>query len=1339
MLSRLLFFFCVASLLITTSSAQKKIDYSKNDILHFSITDGLNSNDILSITQDDYGFIWIGTASGANCYEGAKFRSFNYGKGSQCLSHSYAQDLLKDKDGNIWIATSNGLNRYMIHNDSISVYMKETSKGHLLSNDIVHFAKDILNKGVWIATYDKGVNFYDYETRTFRPLNLPKGIRFKNLTSIFEDSQMNLWLGTLQDGLYRYSLKDKSWEHFNTRRVDQISADFMGNIWFAADQVFAYNLKTKKFRMISFANKNYWKCSRIFADKNGYLWFGCFNFVGYIDLSTFEWDKNPIVKEIKLRGDNWGRSFSMVDALLVDKDKNVWVGTYGDGVYMIKGKENQFTLLTHNWSNPQQLTSSNVTCAVRDHRGNLFVGLSNSGIDALDHNLNVMYNMSTKNGLTSNNISGMYNDSHDNIWVISQWEGIDIKPSNSSSFRHLSVSNGLPSNLVHCVKESNDRKKMYIATEEGLCYWQDGKVNTDFIRWARRRYDIRSIDFQSNKIWMGTYGDGLTCYDESTHNIKSFLTKDTETRYIYKIIVRGNYIYLSTRGKGMLLFSIPKKKVIKRIDQYMENYFYPTFEVDNANNVLAASEKGILYLKKKNDVVLFNMKNNIQENQFGNSYAYKESDGSITFYFSGYNGLNILSSKKLDMKPQNIPIYFTGLKINGQNIRPGQPLFGSVKNNPLKDNMMLTRKIELAYNQSNFTITFSSPVYNQKESFSYCCYLEGTDNHWMDVGKEPEVTFRNLAPGNYMLKVKEKNSSIYSELKIIINPPFWDTGWAHTIYFIFFLAILYIAWRISTIKMRAEHKLKLEKTERQKDEEIYKARLQFFTNISHELRTPLSLIISPLESMNQEKYPEISNTLDLITRNAKKLMILINQLLDFRKAETGQMKLNVHYGNLSQNLQNISTSFEGLRVERHFIMKFSSSPVNVTGYYDSDFIEKILFNLLSNAYKFTTNGGTISVVLEQKTVEYKVWAIIKVIDNGCGIPQKDIENIFKLFYQSDNSEQTKQGTGIGLHLVKHLTTLHHGTIEAKNNENGGATFIISIPLEQGSYTDQELAIPRAEIHENEKMQEETGNKDKAVLNESTCILVVDDEPDMCEYIKELLNVKYKVLTANNGKDALYMLKQEECHIVISDIMMPGMDGYELCDKIKSDIETSHIPVILLTAKADFESRIEGLKTGADSYISKPFHPQHLLVRIEKLIESRNMFGKKLNQEPNLNTIHIENDSLDEKLLNDIIEFINKNLSDSELNGDKIAKGVNVSRMTLHRKLKMLVGYSSSELIRIIRLKEAAYQMEHTDRNISDISYIVGFNSPSYFTSCFTRFYNEKPTEYMKRMRSTEKS
>jgi signal transduction histidine kinase/DNA-binding response OmpR family regulator/ligand-binding sensor domain-containing protein len=1331
-LSKYIFPFCAAILITITCHAQSNIDYSKNEILHFSVADGMTSNDIISITQDNYGFIWIGTAFGADCYQGFNFRSFRYGNGSQCISHNYAQDLLKDKDGNIWIATSNGLNRYMIQSDSIVVNMQKNAKGKLSSNDIVHFAKDIFNKGIWIATYNKGVDFYDYQTQSFKPLVLPKSIKFKNLISILEDSQMNLWLGTLQDGLYRYSLKNKNWEHFNTPRVDQITNDSKGNIWFAADRIFVYNLQTKKFRSISFSNRNYWRCSRVFADNDGRLWIGCFDLLGYLDISTFKFDKEPFINEIKLKGNDWGKSFSIVDALFVDRNKNIWVGTYGDGLYMIRGKEDQFTLLSHNWSNMQQLSSNNVTCAVRDHFGNLFVGLSNSGIDVLDSNLNFKYNINSKNGLACDNILGLYNDSHNNLWIISRWEGIDLKLAGSSSFKHLSTANGLPSNLINCVKESSDGR-IYIATEEGLCYLQRGKINTDLIHSTQNRYDIRSIDFEGDNIWAGTYGDGIICYNKKSHKIKSYLTEDINTKYIYKIIIRGEYIYLSTRGNGLLLFSIPQKRVIKRLDPNTNNSFFPTFELDNKNDILAASEKGIIYLKN-NKATLFNMKSGIQENQFKDSYVYKEKDGSLTFYFSGYNGLNILSSKKLDEKATDIPVYFTGLKINEQEVRPGEAFDGSIKNNPLNDNMMLTRNIELSYNQSNFSIEFSSPVYEQKEAFGYLYYLEGIDNHWIEVGKEPEIKFRNLAPGHYVLKVKERNSSKCAELNITIKPPFWNTEWAHFIYFILFVCALYIAWFISTIRMRANHKLKLEKTERQKEEEIYKARLQFFTNISHELRTPLALIISPLESMDQKKYPDISNSLDLITRNARKLMQLINQLLDFRKAEMGRMKLKVRYGNLSQHLQNISASFEGLRTERHITMTFSSTPMSVSGYFDSDFIEKILFNLLSNAYKFTNDEGTISILLRQEVINNKLNATIKVTDNGCGIPQKDIQNIFKRFYQSENINPEKPGTGIGLHLVKDLADLHHGSIRAENNEDRGATFTLTIPIEEGSYSDQELEMPRNSKEESEERQQEENLKKNQNSNNTICILVVDDEPDMCEYIKGLLRPKYKVLIANNGKEALYILKQEECHIVVSDVMMPEMDGYKLCDKIKTNIDTSHIPVILLTAKADFESKMEGLKTGADSYIAKPFHPQHLLVRIEKLIESRYLFKQRFSQEQNFNTIHIENNPLDETLLKNIIDFINKNLTDAELNGDKIAKGVNISRMTLHRKLKSLVGYSSSELIRIIRLKEAAYQIEHTEDNISDICYKVGFNSPSYFTSCFTKHYNLTPTEYLKNKR-----
>lgn len=1295
-------------------------------------------NNVLSITQDKYGFIWIATTVGVNKYDGQDFSNFRSGQGSISLSNNYAQYLLPDCEGNIWIATSHGLNVYRYDTDSIQIIYGNASKeGCLSSNDLICFAPSKSKNGIWVAPYDSGVNFYDYSKQIFVRMNLPDEMNWGNLTYIYEDSRQNLWIGTLNNGVFRYSLSQGGYIHYPVGRVSHIVEDSQGTIWISAGTLHYQPKNDKRLHMAAWDHviPNDIRC--VVENKDGQLWIGGNNRLGYIDLASVSGKLEFHLNEIYQQGLYLGKSFSNIIALYCDKDNNLWIGTYGHGLYMRSGEDKIFNSIRFNPLDKSSISGNKIQAIAYNRKnGETALSVENVGVDIFDkENRRVrsyLYSDRAQNGLSNPFIVSLLYDNEENLWVGTSQRGIDILPKKSRKFNHLQ---SLPSQNIRALVQGM-QGQIWIGTENGLYSVKNGKVNDDFVQHSSRRYDIRSVvQTDDHSVWLGTYGDGLLFYDLRDHSITKHLpSNNSSAYYIWQLKAYGDSICLSARD-GIHLFSIRQKKYsgwLNKSNGMVSNDF-TALEMDRKGNLWAASNEGISYITPEK-TTLFTAEHGVLQNHFFTSCQYEVSNGNTVFYFAGYDGVNIFLDHPVGNLPTKSPIYIHSLKLFGKEIRPCQDIpFG----NPLSQSMINTNSIELEHNQSTFSIGFIAPAYGWKDNH-YSYILEGGEQHWNDI-KEREVTFRDLPYGHYTLKIRKKNApENVAQLAITVHPPFWLTTEAYLIYVLLLVSVLYMVWRMSMLRIKARHRIILEKSEKEKEEEIYQAKMRFFTNISHEIRTPLTLILVPLESMDYQRFPEIANTLDLITRNARRLLQLVNQLLDFRKTEMKGMKLKVHYGNLTQHLQQISYSFESFKNEKHIDFSFTSSPMNLSGWYDGNFMEKIMFNLLSNAYKFTPDGGEISIELRLIKEENQNKVQVKVKDTGCGISKEEQLHIFERFYQSDNSvEQNKMGSGIGLHLTHNLVSLHHGTIRVESEPDKGAKFIVVLPCDKSFYEDAEIAEGMPENTDNKSVEEE--NSDASQSNETDeriTVLIVDDDQDMRSYLKTLLSARYHVLTAENGEAALDVLKQQECDIVVSDVMMDEMDGMELCKQIKMNIETSHIPVILLTAKSSMESRIEGLENGADSYITKPFNYQHLFIRIEKLIEFRRIFKEKFSQMSGYNITHITTQSIDNKLLQDMTNYIGKNLGDTELNGDKIAKEFCLSRMTLHRKIKSLTSYSISEYVRAIRLKEAAYQIENSNKNISDICYEVGFNSPSHFTTCFIKQYKETPTEYLKHKRPT---
>lgn len=668
-------------------------------------------------------------------------------------------------------------------------------------------------------------------------------------------------------------------------------------------------------------------------------------------------------------------------------------------------------------------------------------------------------------------------------------------------------------------------------------------------------------------------------------------------------------------------------------------------------------------------------------------------------------------------------------------VKVGQSYGGRVL---IKKELNDVENVEFDYKQNIFSVSFASDNYNLPEKTQYMYKLEGFNNDWLTlpVGVH-NVTFTNLAPGKYVLRVKAINSDGYVGIKeatlgIVVNPPFWMSWWAYLLYAAGLVVVLFLA-RYRMLK-REREKFHLQQIENEvaKNEEINNMKFRFFTNVSHELRTPLTLIISPLEGMLKETTDELQSTrLQLMYRNAQRLLHLVNQLLDFRKGEMSTHQLSLSEGDIISYVHSVCNSFLLMADKKHIQFSFFSGIDTFSMAFDADKVGKIVMNLLSNAFKFTPEGGRVTVMIEHVTGTPDTLEI-KIADTGIGISDVDKEHIFDRFYQADHKgvEETT-GNGIGLSLVRDFVTLHEGEVKVFDNIGTGSVFVIQFPVK---HVETQVQLPEEtgmsvgdeeDREMKEEVREETGRKDFPLL------LVVDDNEDFRIFMRYSLELQYRVKLAVNGNEAWEMMQEELPDLVISDVMMPQMDGNELCRLIKQDKRIAHIPVILLTARQNTEAKLEGLQTGADDYVTKPFNMTILVLRIRKLIElSRYHRVTQGMIDPAPSEIVIT--SLDEKLIEKAIKYVEDNMSRTELSVEELSRELGMSRVHLYKKLLQITGKTPIEFIRVIRLKRAAQLLRESQLHVSEVAFEVGFNNPKYFSRYFKDEFGVLPSVYQEK-------
>jgi len=1336
-----------------------------NLINKYTTEQGLSSNAVYSILQDKKGLIWVATEEGLNKFDGKSFTVFSVNKGRYSLSHNRTQTLYLAPDGNIWTGTSNGLNIYNYKSDSIIQVTTKTSPLKLVYNDITFIASSFDKTKTWIGTYGNGVNFFDWSKERFHTLLLPKirnVVPPKNVMSLLEDDNKRLWIGTRHNGLYRYDLQSKKLEIYdlpdNSQFIRVIYQDSYRRIWIGTSKgCYLYNETTNQLEIINYpAELKTTFIGVIKEDRNGKIWIGT-----ELCLMNFSVRSFSLTEKFMYQVINHGESVSRlncgsINALYADVDNNIWIGTAWGGVNMLKTTPTKFKLIRHDSEVKYSLPNSPINALCPDKHGNLFVateGTDKIGVGLLNLQNSEFKELNINKRFPNVVYQCMYYDSHDNLWLGTYNNGL-IKTNKEGTVYNQYFSdkqnlNTIPGNDIRCIFEAKDGT-IWIGTSNGFAKFKSDNQQFERINLHVDMLGIRCIrETNDGTLWLGSYGEGLITYNYRTKKL-NLNPVPFKVDIIYDVLIHNDNIWIATQGEGLVVFNRKSRKFrfYKETDGLPTNYL-KTLSRDNNGRIWIASTRGLTKLEPKtNEIENFNSQDGLQNREFSERSFATLPNG--LFAFGGFGGLNIfnpLDVKKNDKCP---PVVFTKLLIYNEIITPTENRHNY---SPIKENITLTDKIELKYNQSVFTIEFMGIDYNATQKIQYAYILEGSDKKWNHLGTQNSVTLRNLLPGKYIFKVKASspdavwNDANIASIIIIVKPPFWLTGWAYLFYLIIFTTLLYFIWSFLTIRIHTANHLKIERAKHEKEEELHQEKLQFFTNISHEFRTPLTLIIGPLEKMQMEETEnDKKNQVKLMLRNAKRLLSMVNQLLDFRKAEKGQMKLKVRKQDLIKVVNDTVCLFDELKNQKNINFDFIHDDEQLFAWFDAEFLNKSLFNLLSNAFKFTADGGRIFIrlevikdLLDNNNVE------ISCTDNGKGIHPNDIQFVFDRFFLGKEQSSLQQGSGIGLHFAKNLIELHHGTIEVISTPNVETTFKITIPIESSAYLKDEFK-DETELFTMASLNIPEDNfaidiDKKLTLKKDTRkrILIVEDNSDIRNYIESILSVDYIVEDAENGVVALEMLEMNDFDLIVSDLMMPEMDGIELCKRLKSSIETDHIPFIMLTAKADIENRIEGLSIGADSYITKPFHPKHLTVRVAKLIELRDLLKERYSRKISLGELSItENNttSPDELFMQKTISIILSKMIETDFNGDSLSNDLGISRMGLHRKIKALTDQSTGEFIRNIRLKKACELLSIPSKNISEVSYEVGFNSPSYFTTCFTETFKVTPSEYAKNMRNT---
>lgn len=1346
-------------------------------VSYFNVDQGLSQNQVFTIYSDSKGLLWIATQDGLNLYDGYSFKVFRHEPGNKNSLPDYAVNAICESDtGIFWIGTREGLSRFDLRSGNFTHFThNKDSSNSLIDNHIWVIVKDGENT-LWIGTKD-GLSNYNPSTNKFTNYksgnNISNTISSNYIFTAVKDNE-NLWFGGW-GGIDRYNFKEKKFYNYKLNPQNPKSVSENGVIdlhiqddvlWIASYSGF-YRMKLndeggEKFliKKIKLDEDPDLSIRALCGSYDGKIW------IGTIKKGIFLFDPHSGVK-INYRKSNrtGGLSDNHINALFEDENKILWIGTFSTGLNKFNRTSERFgTLILPNKQNSE---NHSVSSLLEDKTGNLWIGTKSGDIFKVSNRFSsrtIYTNYTTEKNLkiyfSQLEIKTLLEDKNGKIWVGSFGSGIYLIDPITNRVERITQDrnnlNSLSNDFVHSIIQARDGS-IWIGTGAGGLnkYDPEKKIFTRYIYDANNKNTISSNEISAvcedpqGLIWAGTTTKGLNRINPATNEVETFrhiagdVTSISSNRINCLFIDKKENLWIGTFGGGLNKW-IREKNSFEHFtskDGLPSNIVNSIVE-DRFGNLWISTDKGLsLFRVNEKTFKNYDVDDGLQGNEFLQSSGISSTaDGKI--YFGGVNGLNFFDPQKLYEKSKPAKVTFTDFKIFNKSVIPG-------KDSPLKTNILYAKEIQLSHDQNFFTIEFAALDFTNPDKTQYAYKLEGFNDEWITAGKQRFATFTNLDPGEYLLRVKSTNSDgDWNEdgitLKVTILPPWWQTWWAYLLYTIFIVSILYSFRQYEMKRVRLRNELKIKDFESKKLQEVDQLKSHFFANISHEFRTPLTLILGLIQKF-EIKTSDKKDLEDysIIKRNALRLLQLINQLLELSRIESGNAKLSTTENDIVAFVKRIFASFASYAEQKNVRLLFNNKPINagtserIMLYFDKDKMDKIISNLISNAVKYTPDGNEIEV----KVNTQNGFVIIKVINTGITIPQADIIHLFDRYYKVHSAENGLfEGTGLGLALVKELVELHKGQITV-TSEYDVTEFAVLIPLGKAHLNDDEIAEPseesekisdRIDLSEPELLQTYKLHDESPILvGEKDLILIVEDHNDLRKFIKDNLSDDFNIIEASNGKDGLESAIDKIPDLIISDIMMPEMDGYTFCKKIKSNEKTNHIPVILLTAKASTENKLEGLELGADDYLIKPFNPDELRLRVRNLIKTREELRKKFTSEMILKPAEVIVPSSQVQFIERLKSIIEANMENESFGVDQLSDEAGMSRSQMHRKLKAITDQSTTEFIRNFRLQRAAQLILQDAGSMAEIAYKVGFNSQAYFNKSFQEFFGCSPTEYKK--------
>lgn len=1196
-------------------------------VKQLGIEKGLSNNYVVSIAQDKQGFLWFATEEGLNKFDGTRFITYlkNEDLTRQGITGNELNCLLDDpQDSILWIGTQRaGLNAYDYVNNTFLCYRHDDENPESLITDDVTKIVAATDGNLWITTYWRGVDYFDKKAGKFIHYNTQTvpGLASDNIWSVVDGGDGKLYMGHVHHGFSVLSLKDKKVKNFMYDPEDPVSLpgngvtciykDLSGNIWLGTDRGLAlFNPEAENF--IHFHHSEDGVPHTVFDIRQfdgNKLWIAMeFGGIAILDLTQrmFLSPDQVRFQYIKEGDDEYSLSNSTVRCLFQDSFKNVWAGMWGGGINFLSHESSYFNVysyspIQHSGSSLNNKTASSV-CVARD--GKLWIGTDGGGINVFDKGKRVAVYKEETGDLTDNSIQAALCDSEGNLWFGSFMGGVDFYDVKKKSFHQIFPKDKTGED-VRALYE--DAEYVWIGTSNGIYKVRlHDKGIAD--HYTVENNLVRCISKDNlNRLWIGTFGGGLGVFDEHFQCVKLFnVTSLFPSNTINTVYMDSqNRMWIGT-GEGLVCFPSSQSWDYKvyRSEEGLSNVHIRAITEDNHGNIWVSTNKGIsCYIAVKNSFYNYGRWDGVPIVGFMSGSVTHDYDGNI--YFGSLNGLCRFNPEMVLAKREAPSAIMTGLRI-----------FVPISERKSEEKMIELHgcpAVRLSYMQNNFSVTFNIQNYALADQVEYAYMLKGLENSWYTVTDPNNVTFRNIPPGNYCFQVKtrirnQEWADEIASLDIRIDPPVWLTWWAKLFYILSGVSVLYFILHAYKKKLDMESLYELEKKNHEQEQELNNERLRFYTNITHELRTPLTLILGPLEDMQKSNSlsGKDSQKISVIHQSAIRLLNLINQILEFRKTETQNKKLCVSRDNLAALVHEIGLKYKELnrKPEIDFCLEIEQEDMSL--FFDKEVVTIILDNLISNAIKYTEKG-TITLGLHQVVRNNIHHTEISVSDTGFGIAPDALPHIFDRYYQ-EGSEHQASGTGIGLALVKNLVVLHEGEIRVESSLNVGSTFYVSL-LTDNTYP-HVLHADSTEKTSDEKDEKEENIE--PVHSGKRILLIVEDNRDICDYIVESFSDDFEVRTAANGEQGLEQALGCIPGIIVSDIMMPVMNGIVMCRKLKEDLRTSHIPIILLTAKDSLQDKEEGYQVGADSYLTKPFSATLLHSRIHNLLESRKLLAERFN-------------------------------------------------------------------------------------------------------------------------------